>query len=191
MPPGDRITRALHATGGSEPHRFWSGRLARAVAAARSTGGASVCRPPLLYWEMARAHACAQTDRAASPGVYIMSANAPLRLLSPVLERFGVDPDVQRQLPSIVRRMAAVCDRCPRKDRCRFCLTHGEPSDTWREFCANAGALESLHVVRRSGAPGGPAVSAIVEMRKVMSDSPDSAADPAERPASKGDRKLQ
>jgi hypothetical protein len=76
-----------------------------------------------------------------------MSANATARLLSPVLDRFGVDPEVQRKLPSVMDRMELVCARCPSQMRCRRALAERSPKSSWWDFCPNAAALESVHVI--------------------------------------------
>lgn len=78
-----------------------------------------------------------------------MSANATARLLPPVMDRFGVDPEVQRKLPSVMGRMEMVCDRCPTKERCRRALAERSPKSAWWDFCPNAATLESVHVIGR------------------------------------------
>lgn len=78
-----------------------------------------------------------------------MNAKAAAQLLHPVLARFGVDSEVQRKLPSVIRRMEVVCERCPSKVRCRRALDEGSPKSAWWDFCPNTPTLESVHVIGR------------------------------------------
>lgn len=78
-----------------------------------------------------------------------MSANAAAQLLPSVLDRFGVDLEVQRKLPSVIRHIEAVCERCPSRVQCRRAVAEGAPRSAWWDFCANAAILESVHVIGR------------------------------------------
>ncbi len=78
-----------------------------------------------------------------------MKTNSPARLLPLVMDRFGVDPEVRRKLPSVVGRMEVVCDHCPAKSRCRRALAEGYTKGAFWDFCPNAARLESVHVIGR------------------------------------------
>jgi uncharacterized protein YjiS (DUF1127 family) len=77
------------------------------------------------------------------PAIASAVPDAP-QLLSRMMERLGVAPELLRRDAGLRRELQWNCVACPSRRQCRRWLKSPQPADAYRSFCPNAARLDRL-----------------------------------------------
>lgn len=66
-------------------------------------------------------------------------------LLSPMMRRFGLDPEeLKSSQLGVVRDLERICTMCPNRRRCRQGVALGDEVETCRQYCPNSATLDAI-----------------------------------------------